>query len=231
MVQGYSTPLSKRQQGGPVQIVLGFCGIKPSNSLLGILQQFDALSYGAQYLGSALLGHPYTGSGRNLSYRRSFFFQQGAFISHYDIADGADDLFVYQNATSSNTRVCINPDACLSAEPRPSYSLWLEDRRHRVATRNRHSLASRLHEDLPYFANLLFYLAAALLVLLASLPWPVVAAAIVAKWTWQIVCFSRLTRRFNAGKIHFAAPLLEIYFVFANTFLILLPLQNNRKYK
>ena len=237
MVKGYSFDKdakhsdSKTNSNQAIKIVLGYCGVKRTKTLLGTLQQYDALYYGASYLGSALLGHPYTGSGRNLSYRRSFFFKRGAFISHYDVADGSDDLFVYQNADSHNTAICIDSDACLTAEPKKSFALWHDDRRHRVATRNRHSLGSRLHEDLPYLANLLFYAACVLLVLRGTLPWPVVALVAILKWAWQIVCFSRLTKRFDGGYVHLAAPLFEIYFIIANTILILLPLPNNRKFK
>ena len=223
MVRGYDKP--------GTMIVLGYCGVKRSNSLLGWLQQYDALDYGAAYLGSALLGHPYTGSGRNMSYRRSFFFKQGGFISHYDVADGADDLFVYQNADKRNTAICIDDDACLSTEPRKTFAAWHDERRHRVGTRNRHSVAGRLREDLPALANLLFYAAAVLLVLNGSLPWVAVLAAAVLKWAWQIVCFSRLSKRFDGGLVHLAAPLLEIYFIVANTILVLLPLHNNKKFK
>ena len=213
------------------QIVLGYCGVKRTKTLLGCLQQYDALAYGAQYLGAALLGHPYTGTGRNLSYRRSFFFDRGAFIRHYDVADGSDDLFVYQNATRRNTVVCIDADACLTVEPCKKFYQWHDERRHRVATRNRHRFGDRLRESLPAWTNLVFYAAAVLLVLRGTLPWIVVAVAAVLKWAWQIVCFSRLTRRFDGGFVHWAAPLYEIYFIVANTILILLPLPNNRKFK
>ena len=223
MVKGYEKP--------ETQIVLGFCGLKRTKTLLGCLQQYDTLAYGAQYLGSALMGHPYTGSGRNLSYRRNFFFKQGAFIRHYDVADGSDDLFVYQNADRLNTAICIGPDACLTAEPKKNFQQWHEERLHRVATRNRHSFGSRLHEELPTLANLLFYAAAVVLILQGSLPWVVTAALLAIKWAWQIVCFSRLTKRFDGGHVHLAAPLYEIYFMVANTILILLPLPNNRKFK
>lgn len=223
MVKGYSNKETK--------IVLGYCGVKRTKTLLGALQQYDALAYGAQYLGSALIGHPYTGSGRNLSYRRSFFFKQGAFISHYDVADGSDDLFVYQNANRRNTAICINADACLTAEPKKTFALWHDDRRHRVATRNRHSLGCRMHEELPAVANLFFYAALAGLLLLDINLWPVISAVVAVKWAWQIVCFSRLTKRFDGGYVHLATPLLEIYFIVANTILILLPLHNNRKFK
>ena len=223
MVRGY------RNAG--TQMVLGYCGVKRTKNLLGILQQYDALAYGAQYLGSALLGHPYTGSGRNLSYRRSFFFKQGAFIRHYDVADGSDDLFIYQNADRRNTTVCIDTDACLTAEPKKHFYQWADDRRHRVATRNRHSLAGRLRESLSTWTNVVFYATAVLLLLTGTLPWPVVAGMAAAKWAWQIVCFSMLTKRFDGGYVHWAAPLLEIYFIIANTILILLPLSSNRKFK
>ena len=223
MVKGY--------RNKETQIVLGYCGVKRTRTLLGALQQYDSLSYGAQYLGSALLHRPYTGSGRNLSYRRSFFFKQGAFISHYDVADGSDDLFVYQNADKHNTAVCITADACLSAEPKKSFALWHDDRRHRVATRNRHSFASRLREELLPAANVALYAAAALMLITHTHVWPIVLAILAIKWAWQIVCFSMLTKRFDGGYVHFAAPLLEIYFIVANTILILLPLHNNRKFK
>ena len=223
MVKGY--------RNKETQIVLGYCGVKRTKTLLGALQQYDALAYGALYLGSALQHHPYTGSGRNLSYRRSFFFKQGAFISHYDVADGSDDLFVYQNADKHNTAVCITADACLSAEPKKSFALWHDDRRHRVATRNRHSFASRLREELLPAANVALYAAAALMLITHTHVWPIVLAILAIKWAWQIVCFSMLTKRFDGGYVHFAAPLLEIYFIVANTILILLPLHNNRKFK
>ena len=237
MVRGYrgrgTENGERRTENGEwrTEIVLGYCGVKRSKTLLGCLQQYDALAYGAQYLGAALLGHPYTGSGRNLSYRRSFFFSQGAFIRHYDVADGSDDLFVYQNATRRNTTVCIDSDACLAVEPRKHFYQWHDERRHRVATRNRHRFIDRLHESLPGWTNLLFYAAAVLLVLRGTLPWVVVAAAVMLKWAWQIVSFSRLTKRFEGGHVHLAAPLYEIYFALANTILILLPLPNNRKFK
>jgi len=229
MVRGYRG--NKGQGANQTQIVLGYCGVKRSKSLLGCLQQYDALSYGAQYLGSALLGHPYTGSGRNMSYRRSFFFKQGAFIRHYDVADGSDDLFVYQNANKKNTSVCIDSDACLTVEPRKHFYQWHDERRHRVATRNRHTVGDRLCESMHSWMNVLFYTAGVLLILRGTLLWIVVAAVAALKWAWQIVCFSRLTKRFEGGHVHFAAPLYEIYFIIANTILILLPLPNNRKFK
>ena len=224
MVKGYS-------ENPEVQIVLGYCGLKRTKTLLGILQQYDNLTYSAHYLATALLRKPSTASGRNLSYRRSFFFKQGAFISHYNVADGSDDLFVYQNATRRNTAVAINPDAILTAEPQKSIAAWHRQRLHRVATRNRHSFSDRIMQDLPPIANVILYAAMALLLVLHLTLWPVVAAVLILKWAWQIVSFSFLTRRFDAGLVHLAAPFFELYFILANAILVLLPQPSNRKFK
>lgn len=222
MVKGYSDKNT--------QIVLGFCGLKRTKTLLGVMQQYDNLSYSSHYLGYALLGHPYTGSGRNLSYRRNFFFKQGAFIRHYSVAGGSDDLFVYQNATGNNTAICIDSDACLSTEPKKTFSQWHRQRLDRVSTRNWHSWGSRLQEDLLPLSNIIFYTMAVMLLLNSTLPWIVVAGMVAIKWSWQMVAFAQLCKRFEGGLAYLAAPFLEIYFILANTILVLTPLDNNRKF-
>jgi hypothetical protein len=212
------------------QIVLGYCGLGKTKTLLGAFQQYDNLAYSSHYLGCALLGHPYTGSGRNLSYRRSFFFKRGAFISHYNVAGGSDDLFVYQNATRTNTAISISDDALLSTEPKKTFGEWHKARLARVSTRNWHSVGGRMMEDLLPISTLLFYAMAVLLAVGGGMPWGAVLIAIVLKWAWQIVAFAQLCKRFDAGLVYLAAPLFEIYFIIANTILVLTPLDNNRKF-
>ncbi len=223
MVRGYTKKNT--------QIVLGFCGLKRNKTLLGALQQYDNLSYSTHYLGSALLGHPYTGSGRNLSYRRQFFFHQGGFIRHYSVASGSDDLFIYHNATKQNTAVALEADAIVSTECKRTFAQWHRQRLDRVATRSWHSLGSRLTEQILPLSNIAFYVAGIFLLLHGGLPWGMVLIAAVLKWAWQIVAMAQPAKRFDAGMVYLAAPIMEIYFIVANTFLILTPLPSNRKFK
>ena len=106
MVKGYVNP--------KVEIVLGYCGIQYRGSLLNWLQQYDNLDYSVEYLGAALLHRPFTGNGRNLSYKRSLFLKKDGFIYHYYIPDGADDMFVNQN---SNTFSGLSSRLNLSPKP------------------------------------------------------------------------------------------------------------------
>ena len=99
-----------------------------------------------------------------------------------------------------------------------------------MATRSWHTLGSRLAEQVVPLANLAFYATATLLVLHGGLPWGMVLIAVLLKWAWQIVAMAQPAKRFDAGLVYLAAPLMEIYFIVANTFLILTPLPNNRKF-
>ena len=208
-----------------IDIVLGYCGIAYKPSLFNWLQQYDNLLYSVEYLGSAILRAPFTGNGRNLSYRRSLFLKNDGFIYHYNIPDGADDMFVNQNARPRNTAVVLSPESFTLVQPQPTLRQWHLYRRHRVSTHSFYSLPLKLRRLLPPLGILLFYLFGALLLALAALPWQILAAALALKLAWQIVATAAATRRLAVKPVvYILSPLFEIYFLIANTFLSLFPL-------
>ena len=208
-----------------IDIVLGYCGISYKPSLFNWLQQYDNLLYSVEYLGSAILRAPFTGNGRNLSYRRSLFLKNDGFIYHYNIPDGADDMFVNQNARPRNTAVVLSPESFTLVQPQPTLRQWHLYRRHRVSTHSFYSLPLKLRRLLPPLGILLFYLFGALLLALAALPWQILAAALALKLAWQIVATAAATRRLAVKPVvYILSPLFEIYFLIANTFLSLFPL-------
>ena len=208
-----------------IDIVLGYCGIAYKPSLFNWLQQYDNLLYSVEYLGSAILRAPFTGNGRNLSYRRSLFLKNDGFIYHYNIPDGADDMFVNQNARPRNTAVVISPESFTLVQPQPTLRQWHLYRRHRVSTHSFYSLPLKLRRLFPPLGILLFYLFGALLLALAALPWQILASALALKLAWQIVATAAAARRLAVKPVvYILSPLFEIYFLIANTFLSLFPL-------
>ncbi len=208
-----------------IDIVLGYCGIAYKPSLFNWLQQYDNLLYSVEYLGSAILRAPFTGNGRNLSYRRSLFLKNDGFIYHYNIPDGADDMFVNQNARPRNTAVVLSPESFTLVQPQPTLRQWHLYRRHRVSTHSFYSLPLKLRRLFPPLGILLFYLFGALLLALAALPWQILAAALALKLAWQIVATAAAARRLAVKPVvYILSPLFEIYFLIANTFLSLFPL-------
>jgi len=96
MVSNYNTE---------TEIILGYGPYNKSKGFLNMLIRYDTTMIALQYFSFALIGMPYMGVGRNLSYRRSTFYKIKDFTSHYSISSGDDDLFIKQVANNRNTKI------------------------------------------------------------------------------------------------------------------------------
>jgi glycosyltransferase involved in cell wall biosynthesis len=113
------------------EIVLGYGAYEKTGTFLNKLIRFDAFTIGAQYLNYALRHKAYMGVGRNLAYKKSLFYKNKGFSTHYHINSGDDDLFVNQVATKTNTNVCINDQGFTYSKPKTSFKSWkLQKARH-----------------------------------------------------------------------------------------------------
>lgn len=210
-------------------IVLGYCGLSCQKNLLGWIQQYDNITYSVSYLGAAMLHKPYTGCGRNLSYRRSLFMAKNGFAYHYNEPDGADDIFIHQNATPSNTCVAITPGAFTKTAAKRTYRQFVLMRKHRTATRKYYTLSERMALAIRPLSLLVFYLAFAALVALGNFPWLVLTAVVLLKFAWQIVANAQAGKKFGVKGLHWFSPLFELYFLFADTFLAIMPLSKKNR--
>ena len=121
------------------QIVLGYHGLESSKGMLNAFEQYENLSHSAVMFGTALMHRPYCGVGRNMAYRRQFFFDNKGFIKQYNIPYGDDDLFVNKNGNSSNTGVCLEKDAYVVSKPPKTVTAWLDQRQ---SLRQNHAAAA-----------------------------------------------------------------------------------------
>lgn len=218
----------KSYQAGKTDIALGYCQMKAEAGLLGLLERYDNIAYSTAYLVQALSGHPYTGCGRNLSYRRSFFFNTGAFSSQLKEQYGADDIFINQNANKNNTVINVHRDAFVSVKAPKTMHLWHQYRRQRNATHHFHSGVEKLRPLFYYLGVFAFYAAIVGLVVMGTFPWEILIGVAVLKWAWQIVAFAQMTKGFGEKGLCGWSPLFEIYFLIANTFLAIFPLRNKK---
>ena len=96
--------------------------------------QFDTLMIAVQYLSYAIAGIPYMGVGRNLAYRKSLFYKNKGFASHYGLLSGDDDLFVNETATRENTAVEFHPDSHTLSIPELSWKAWFTQKCRHMST-------------------------------------------------------------------------------------------------
>lgn len=210
-------------------IVIGYSGLKQEKGLLNALMQYDNLSTQSHAFGLAIMGHPLTANGRNLSYKRNFFFDRGAFTRHYTEPEGADDLFVNQNANRRNTTLILTPDASVVTSPRPTFAAWHLLRKSRYASKRFYPVRDLLLLAYHPCALLIFYLSGALLACQNTLSLIVFASTTVLLWIWHIISFSRICKRFEVRNTHWFAPIMEIYFFFANNILCISSLLRRKK--
>lgn len=119
---------------GNTEIVLGYGAYAKQKGLLNMLIRFDTLRIAMNYLGFSKSGITYMGVGRNMAYRKSLFYRQNGFISHYRIPSGDDDLFINKAATSINTRIEIRKDTKTISKPKTHFSQWIRQKRRHMIT-------------------------------------------------------------------------------------------------
>ena len=151
MVGGYTPETS---------IVLGYCKYSNYKGFFHKLIAYDNLLTGLRYLSSALSHHPYTGNGRNLSYRKELFFKHKGYYQSLNLHAGDDDLFINEASTKENTKVIYAPDSLTEMDQIERFGIWKEMKVSRAATQRYYKgsaltfhgyiLSSRIHLFLPF---------------------------------------------------------------------------------
>ncbi|MBN1598004.1 MAG: glycosyltransferase [Bacteroidales bacterium] len=170
-------------------IVLGYGGYKRRRGLLNRYIRFDTAFIAIQYLGFALAGKPYMGVGRNLVYRKSLFFKNKGFASHYNLISGDDDLFVNETANKRNTAVEFHPESHTRSEPKITWGQWFGQKKRHVSTASRYKPKHYFLIGLEPLSRLLFYLTFCYL-LCMNLFHPYILIAGGVRFLFQVIILS-----------------------------------------
>ena len=117
------------------EVVLGFCSYGSHKEFFHKMVAYDNLVCGLQCLSSALAHSPYTGNGRNMSYRKEQFFKHKGYSRSLTIHAGDDDLFINEITNRKNTRVEYSSGSVMERAKIESYSIWKEMKVSRAGTR------------------------------------------------------------------------------------------------
>ena len=122
------------------EIVISYSPFVKSRGYLNSFIRFESLLTGIQFIGWALLGHPYMGVGRNLAYRKKLFIDNKGFNNYLSLTGGDDDLFVNQHASKTNTSVNISKGSLMRSIPKRTWREFLIQKlRHLSAGKKYHT--------------------------------------------------------------------------------------------
>ncbi|MAE08677.1 MAG: hypothetical protein CL661_07955 [Bacteroidetes bacterium] len=161
------------------EVVLGYGPYNSSGGFLNLFIRYDTFMIAMQYFSFALMGIPYMGVGRNLSYRKSLFFKNKGFTSHYNIPSGDDDLFIMQVANRSNTKIDISPDSFMYSEPKHNLSTWFRQKQRHLSTSKHYSFIFKILLGSFSSSQLLFYVTLVILISKNVLLFPVLIVMLI----------------------------------------------------
>jgi len=125
-------------------IVVGYSPYLRKPGYLNAFIRFESLVTAIQYVGRAVLGTPYMGTGRNLAYRKSLFLDNKGFHGHLSVLGGDDDLFVNQHATAANTAVSIGPNELMRSVPKSDWKSFFYQKLRHLSVGKRYRFRDRL---------------------------------------------------------------------------------------
>lgn len=150
--QWIKTMVSQMTEGK--EIVLGFSKYQYLPGRLNSLIRYETFQTALQYLSFALAGVPFMGVGRNLLYKKSLFWKNNGFTSHFGLLSGDDDLFINETATGKNVAVSISEEGYTESEPKKTWSEWFVQKRRHLSVGKKYKFRDKLNLGLLWFSGL-----------------------------------------------------------------------------
>ncbi len=158
------------------EIVLGYGAYEQKKGWLNRMITYDTLLIAMQYLGFALQGKTYMGVGRNMAYKKDFFYKNKGFSSHLHLKSGDDDLLINKGAKQNNVRIEAAPLSVTWSVPKNTYRSWLDQKERHLSVSVYYKLSSRWKLAREPFVRAMFYLSFVLLLILGN--WLEIAIAV-----------------------------------------------------
>ncbi len=168
------------------------------------------------YFSMAMMGMPFKGVGKNLSYKKKLFYRQKGFISHYNLSVGDDELFINKAATSKNTNWRISNDSVMYSTREITFGAWWKKETTRLLLREYFKPGHRFILSMYAFSQIVFYTLFVVLLLLKA-GWIVVLSVFALRFISQLVVFGFALKRFGEKKLLFLSPFFEIFLMFVDS--------------
>ncbi len=195
-----------------IEVVLGYGPYRKGPGLINRIVRYDTFLVAMQYLSFALTGMPYMGVGRNLSYRRSLFFKNKGFTSHYNIPSGDDDLFINKVALKKNTTIEISPDTFMYSQAKSGFGEWVTQKLRHLSTGRYYSTKFKTLLGLFSISQIIFYASLVVLLIFRVCPWCLLTVFLLRCYS-QFVVHKFVMRRLNESGILLFSLLWEIIYI------------------
>lgn len=197
---------------GNTEIVIGYGAYLKEPGLLNKWIRMDTVFNAIQYLSYALINNAYMGVGRNLAYKKSLFFKNKGFASHYHIMSGDDDLFINEVADKKNTCIEINPASFTFSKAKTTIGSWIRQKRRHMSTSGYYKPRHKFLLGLFYSSQFLFYISF-LSLLVLKLFLKVIVLAFIIRLIVQWFLIGRNMKKLGELDLWWLLPVYDILVV------------------
>jgi len=195
-----------------IQVVLGYGPYHKEKGMVNMFIRYDTFMVAMQYLSYALVGMPYMGVGRNLSYTRSVFFASGGFTSHYMVSSGDDDLFIGQIANRKNTKIEVSPDSFIYSVPKKTFSEWFKQKQRHLTTAKFYKLKFKLLLGLFSVSQFLFYTSLVVALFISHFDYLIIGLFLL-RFISQIIVQKKVINLLQEKQLLIISLLLEVFYI------------------
>lgn len=197
------------------EIVLGYSNYEKRSGWFNKKITFDTLLNAMRSLGMALSGHPYTGNGRNLAYRKKLYYKHKGFTSHLKLQRGEDDLFINETANARNTRVETSPESIMRIAMPKYKKIWYEEKISYAATSRLFQGTTRYLMGWETCSRLLFYATTSAACITGALSHQWITPAIafflwIIRFAIQLIIFRKTCKDLSEHKFAALLPVFDI---------------------
>ncbi len=157
-------------------IVLGYCAYRQYKGFFHKLVSYDNLMTGLEYISSALKNNPFSGNGRNLSYRKELFFEHKGYSKTLSLHAGDDDLFINEASTKTNTKVVYSKNSITEMALIDRFKVWKEMKVSRAATQHHYKGGQLTFYRFEKLSSILFILTVIASIIIGIFSNPIVSA-------------------------------------------------------
>jgi len=216
----YSKPVSKNWISSMVsemtdgkEVVLGYSFFTKTKSFFNRIARLDNLLFSLQYLSMAIKGKVFTGTYRNIAFKKHLFFDNKGFASYLSVENG-EDVFINQIINESNTAVALSQDSFVETRVK-RFSLWRQIKKSYSVAKSRFHSAAPMIFAAESTTRYLFYLTLIALIVYGILfsHWALLGISLfffLFRLIIQLVIVNKSAKYFEAGKFHFSLLLMDI---------------------
>ncbi len=207
------------------EIVLGYGAYEKAPGYLNKRIRYETFLSALNYLSFALAKFPYMGVGRNLSYKKSLFFQTNGFFDHRQLPSGDDDLFINKVANKQNANIIIDKEAFTFSDPKETWDDWREQKKRHMSTARYYKFKHKLILSLLPVSHILFWLTTIFLLSILFIYWYVIAGVFILRWVLLRYTFMKSMKKLDEKDLRDYIELFDLlqifyYFRFAKSALI-----------